>query len=181
MFVDTLPFPYYDMLVVNAFVEFEDFMYSVRRIEDGIRRGKIVDIGASTMQKKRLVPIDVFKQCSGKEKVKGSHIWHVISPSQIHHRMPKFPWSVFLCHRSLHENVIETLIQAIPGVIKRKELKCTTHFRCPMENCSSYWSKTMGFLSFSQDQEDLHIRKDMILMPDASTMGELEEIGRAHV
>ena len=43
MFVDTLPFSYYDMLAVNAFVEFEDLMYSVGRIEDGIRRGKIVE------------------------------------------------------------------------------------------------------------------------------------------
>ena len=42
------------MLVVNAFVEFEDLMYSVGRIEDGIKRGKIVDIGASTMEKKRI-------------------------------------------------------------------------------------------------------------------------------
>ena len=34
----------------------------------------------------------------------------------------------------------------------------------------------MGFLSFLQDQEDLHIRKDTILMPDVSTTGELEGI-----
>ena len=49
MFVDTLPSPYYDMLVVNAFVGFGDLMYSIRRIEDGIKRGKIVDTGASMM------------------------------------------------------------------------------------------------------------------------------------
>ena len=36
MFLDTLPSPYYDMLVVNTFMEFEDLMYSVGRIEDGI-------------------------------------------------------------------------------------------------------------------------------------------------
>ena len=36
MFVDTLSSPYYDMLIVNTFVEFEDLMYSVGRIEDGI-------------------------------------------------------------------------------------------------------------------------------------------------
>ena len=47
MFVDTLPSPYYDMLVVNAFVEFGDLMYSMGRIEDGIRREKIMDTGAS--------------------------------------------------------------------------------------------------------------------------------------
>ena len=52
MFVDTLPSPYYDMLVVNAFVEFGDLMYSVGRIEDGIKRGKIVDTRASMMEKR---------------------------------------------------------------------------------------------------------------------------------
>ena len=41
MFVDTLPSPYYNMLVVNAFVEFGDLMYSVGRIEDEIKRGKL--------------------------------------------------------------------------------------------------------------------------------------------
>ena len=56
MFVDTLPSPYYDMLVVNAFVEFGDLMYSVGRIEDGIKRGKIVDTGANMMEKKRIFP-----------------------------------------------------------------------------------------------------------------------------
>ena len=45
--VDTLSSPYYDMLVVNAFVEFRDLMYSMGRIEDGIRREKIMDTGAS--------------------------------------------------------------------------------------------------------------------------------------
>ena len=51
MFVDTLPSPYYDMLVVNACFEFGDLMYSVRRIEDGIRRGKIMDTRASIDRK----------------------------------------------------------------------------------------------------------------------------------
>ena len=56
MFVDTLPSPYYDMLIVNTFMEFGDLMYSVGRIEDGIKIGKIVDTGASMMEKKRIVP-----------------------------------------------------------------------------------------------------------------------------
>ena len=55
MFVDTLPSPYDDMLVVNALVEFEDLMYYVGRIEDGIKRGKITDIRASMMEKKRII------------------------------------------------------------------------------------------------------------------------------
>ena len=45
MFVDTLPSPYYDMLIINTFVEFGDLMYSVGKVEDGIKRGRIVDTG----------------------------------------------------------------------------------------------------------------------------------------
>ena len=52
MFVDTLPFLYYDMLIVNAFVDFGDLMYSMGRIEDGIKREKIVDIEANMMEKR---------------------------------------------------------------------------------------------------------------------------------
>ena len=55
IFVDTLPSLYYNMLVVNAFVEFGDLMYSVGRIKDGIRRGKIVEIGASIQEKKMII------------------------------------------------------------------------------------------------------------------------------
>ena len=56
MFVDTLPSPYYDMLVFNAFVEFGDLMYSVGRIKDGIKKGKIVDAGATIFGKKGNIP-----------------------------------------------------------------------------------------------------------------------------
>ena len=55
MFMDTLPIPYYDMLIVNIFMEFEDLMCSVERIEDGIKKGRIVDIGANMRGKKRIV------------------------------------------------------------------------------------------------------------------------------
>ena len=56
MFVDTLPYPYYDMLIVNTFEEFGDLMYFVERIVDGIKRGRIVDTRASMMEKKIIVP-----------------------------------------------------------------------------------------------------------------------------
>ena len=94
MFVDTLPSPYYDMLVVNAFVGFRDMMYSVGRIEDGIRRGKIADIGQARWKRKGLVSIDVFKQCLGKEGAKKDHLRHGKSMSRIilvHQGMPKSP------------------------------------------------------------------------------------------
>ena len=67
MFVDTLPFPYYDMLIVNTFVEFGDLMYYVGRIEDGIKRERIVDIGASIREKKRIV-LDKHVQTMSREK-----------------------------------------------------------------------------------------------------------------
>ena len=55
MFVNTLPSPYYDMLIVNTFMEFENLMYSMGRIEDGIKRRRIVDTTASMREKKRIV------------------------------------------------------------------------------------------------------------------------------
>ena len=70
MFVDTLPSPYYDTLVINAYVEFGDLMYSVGRIEDGIKRGKIVDTGASMMEKKRIVPDEHVRVMSRERRSK---------------------------------------------------------------------------------------------------------------
>ena len=73
MFVDTLPSPYYDMLVINAFVEFEDLMYSVGRIEDGIKRGQIADTEASMMEKRKSKPDEhvqaMFKERRSKRKL----------------------------------------------------------------------------------------------------------------
>ena len=53
--MDTLPSPYYDMLVGNAFLEFRDLIYFVGRIEDGIKRGKIMDTRASILEKKMII------------------------------------------------------------------------------------------------------------------------------
>ena len=68
MFVDTLPSPYYDMLIVNTFVEFRDLMYSMGRIEDGIKRERIVDTGASMREKKRIVPDKHVQAISREER-----------------------------------------------------------------------------------------------------------------
>ena len=72
MFVDTLPSSYYDMLIVNTFMKFENLMYSVGRIEDGIKRGRIVDTGASMREKKRIV-LDEHIQAMFREE-RGSKI-----------------------------------------------------------------------------------------------------------
>ena len=68
MFVDTLPSPYYDMLIVNTFVDFGDLMYSVGRIEDGIKRGRIMDTGASKEERKRFVPIEHVQTMPGEKR-----------------------------------------------------------------------------------------------------------------
>ena len=68
MFVDTLPFPYYSMLIVNTFVEFGDLIYSVGRIEDGIKKGSIVDTRASKEERKRFVPDEHVQAMSGEKR-----------------------------------------------------------------------------------------------------------------
>ena len=123
MFVNTLPSPYYDMLVVNAFVEFGDLMYSVGRIEDGIKEEKLWTPGQARWKRKELVLISMFKQCLGKEKAKEDHIRPRRSLSRIilvHHCISKSPWSIFIRPKGLHGNVIKSLIQAIPKEIKGK-------------------------------------------------------------
>ena len=54
-FVDTLPSPYYDMLIGNAFVEFGDLLYTIGRIEYGIKKGRIANIEARVPEQRRNV------------------------------------------------------------------------------------------------------------------------------
>ena len=68
MFVDTLLSTYYDMLIVNTFMEFGDLIYSVGRIEDGIKRGKIMDTGANKEERKRFVPNEHVQAMSEEER-----------------------------------------------------------------------------------------------------------------
>ena len=42
-FVDTLPSPYYDMLIGKVFLKFGDLLYAVGRIEYGIKKGRIAN------------------------------------------------------------------------------------------------------------------------------------------
>ena len=87
MFVDTLPPPYYDMLIVNTFVEFGDLMYSVGRIEDGIKRGRIIDTGASKEERKRFVPEEHVQAMFG-EKRRSHATWE--EPVKSRPRLPGY-------------------------------------------------------------------------------------------
>ena len=143
MFVDTLPSPYYDMLIINTFVKFGDLMYSVGRIEDGIKRGRIVDTGATTkgnILNKHVEELSRRKFEPMEESVE--NLFHSHTPCT------QVPQSDIFRPKSLHKNMIKGLTQAITRARKGKGPKCTTHSQCSMENCSPYWSKTMGFLSF---------------------------------
>ena len=134
-----------------------------------------MDIGQAWWRRKELFPMSMFKQCLKREEAKESHIRHEMNPLQIsliHHRMPKFPWPIFLHPRSSYKNVIKTLIQAVIEVIKRKEPRCTTHFQWPTESYSPYWSRITGFMLSPQSLEDLHIQEDTMSMPYVNTMEE---------
>ena len=54
-FMDTFPSSYYDMLVGNAFLEFEDLLYAVGIIEYGIKKGRIANTKARMPEKHRNV------------------------------------------------------------------------------------------------------------------------------
>ena len=95
------------------------------------RRSK-PDEHVQAMFKEEVNPMSMCKQCLRKEEAKENCIRHGRSLSKIiliRHRMPKFPRLISLHPKSLYENVIETLIQAVIGVIKGKEPRCITHFQ----------------------------------------------------
>ena len=52
-FVDTLPSPYYGMLVGNAFFEFGDLLYAVERIEYGLKKERIANTEARVPEQRR--------------------------------------------------------------------------------------------------------------------------------
>ena len=129
------------MLIVSTFMEFGDLMYFVRKIEDGIKRERIVDTRASMMEKKRIVPDEDVQAMSRKEEAKKDHMRHEKSLSRIilvHHGMPKSPWPIFIHPKGSHENMIKSLIQVVPEAIKGKGPRCIIRFQCPMESYSRY-------------------------------------------
>ena len=66
-------------------------MYFVGRIEDGIRRGKIADTGASMMEKKRIIP-DEHVQAMSREKRGSKRRLHATWEESVknHPRSPRY-------------------------------------------------------------------------------------------
>ena len=134
--MDTLPSPYYDMLVVNDFMELRDLIYSVGRIKDGIKKGNIVDIKTTTFGKKGNVSNKHVEERSRRN----SRQWENLSGTSFTHvlHVPRCPQSDVFRPKCLHGKIVRGPTQAITRQEKGKGLKCTTHFRCPMGNCYPY-------------------------------------------
>ena len=79
------------MLIVNTFVEFGDLMYYVGRIEDGIKRGRIVDTRAS-MREKKIIILEEHVQVMSKEERGSKRRSHTTreEPVKNHPRSPGY-------------------------------------------------------------------------------------------
>ena len=180
MFVDTLPSSYYDMLIVNTFMEFRDLMYFVGRIEDGIKKRRIVDTGASMREKKRIVP-DKHVQAMSREKKRSKRRSHTTreEPVKNHPHSPRYA-QVPLADLHLPQRFAQEYDQESDSSYyqskKRKKIKVYHTFSMSYGELLPILVQNQGFLSFPQGQEDLRIRKDTILMLDVSTTEELEGI-----
>ena len=129
MFVDTLPYPYYNMLVVNTFMEFGDLMYSMGSIEDGIRSGKIVDTEASIQEKKKII---FNEHDEGLNKRKPSAIEEFVenlSRSSLCTSYARVPQADLPPSQRFAREHGQKSDSSYPGGIKEKEPRCTIHYQ----------------------------------------------------
>ena len=88
-------------------------MYSVGRIEDGIKRDKLVDTGANMMEKKRFVPDKHVQAMSREGGSKRRSRTTREEPVKNHPRSPGYvqvPFPVSSRPKGSHKNTIEGLI-----------------------------------------------------------------------
>ena len=138
MFVDTLPSPYYDMLIVNTFVEFGDLMYSARRIEDGIKRGRIVDTGASKEERKRFVPKQHIQAMSGEKRRSHATSKEPVKSRPYSSGYAQVPFVGFQLPQRFVREYDQGSDLGITRARKGKRPKCTIHFQCLIQSCSPY-------------------------------------------
>ena len=172
MFVDTLPSPYYDILIVNTFVEFGDLMYSVRRIEDGIKRGRIRDTRATTFGKKGNVPNKHVEERSRRKfEAMGESVGNLF-----HSRTPCTQVPPIRCF-SPQVSAWKSSQGSDSGYYQSKKNKMNKVYHSLLMSYTKllpYWFRIMGFLSFLQGLGDLHIQKSTMSMLCVNTMEELE-------
>ena len=157
MFVDTLPSLYNDMLIVNTFMEFGDLMYSVGRIEDGIKKGRIMDTRASKEGRKRFVPDEHVQARSG-EKKRSHTTWE--RPVKNHSRSPRYAQVPFAGLQSPKRFAQDYDQGSDPSYYQSKKRKRTKVYHLLPK-------------LFSQGPRDLHIQRSTMSMLNVNTMEEL--------
>ena len=171
-FVDTLPSPYYDMLIGNAFPEFGDLLYAVRRIEYGIKKGRIASTEVGVLEQRRSVTTSILEQHPAERETKENSM-----------RKKKL-FKTFLIHHkssSLHPSHqfregIQTSTQTIPKVTKGRGLRCTIHSLYLMPSCFQCWFRNAIFSLYRLNLESLLILNGMISMSDVNTMAGFKDI-----
>ena len=113
------------MLVVNAFTEFRDLMYSVGRIEDGIKRDKLVDTGANMMEKKRFVPDKHVQAMSREGGSKRRSRTTREEPVKNHPRSPRYAQVSFVDLQSPQKLAQKYNQGSDPGFYQSKKRKRT--------------------------------------------------------
>ena len=123
-FVDTLPSPYYDMLIGNVFLEFGDLLYAVRRIEYGIKNGRIANTEAKIPKQ------SIFEQhLSRKRTRENSTRKRKLSRTfLIHHK------SCFLHPNNQFRKEIQMSTRIAPRVAKERGPRCSMHSQYLMPN-----------------------------------------------
>ena len=122
-------------------MEFGDLMYFVGRIEDGIKRGRLVDIGVSMMEKKRIVP-DEHVQVMPRERrsKRKPHIArddpvidfpHSLSYAQV-------PLADFPSPQKFVRKRDQDSDSSYSRGNKEKKSRCITRFQCPTKSYSRY-------------------------------------------
>ena len=168
-FVDTLPAPYYDMLVGNTFLEFEDLLYAVGRIEYGIKKGRIANTEARVPEQKRNVVDEHIRATSCEKENKRKFNEEEKTVKNLSHS----PQIKFLHSSYQLREGIQTSTQITLRVAKGRRPKSTMHSQYPMPSCFQSWSKNTRFLLFRLRLESLYIRNGMTSVLDVNTMAGL--------
>ena len=132
------------------------------------------------MEKKRIVP-DEHVQAMSREEKGSKRRSHTTREKPVKNH-PRSLWYAQVPLVGLHspQRFVREYDQKFDSSCPRdnKKKRTKVYHSLPMSygELLQYWSKIMGFSSFLQGLEDLHIQKDTMSMPYVNTMEELEDI-----